>query len=182
MFCPRCGQEQLTSETKFCSRCGFLLTGVQELIYNNGLPIQTLISSENKGISPRKKGFKQGGQLLFLCLILVPIIAIISAALNLGPGLFIIAGILTFWGGILRILYARIFESNEPGEESVKTGIFSSAKKLLSKKQNANALPPNQSTVDGLYVPPFPNNWRDTNDLTPSSVTDQTTKLLEKDR
>ncbi len=130
MFCPRCGQEQVTSETKFCSRCGFLLTGVQELIYNNGLPIQTLVASENKGMSPRKKGFKQGGQLLFLCLILVPIIAIISGALNFSPALSVITGILTFWGGILRILYARVFESNEPGVGSSKTGVFSSAQKL----------------------------------------------------
>jgi hypothetical protein len=182
MFCPRCGQEQVSSETRFCSRCGFLLTGVLELIYNNGLPLLAPVISEAKGISPRKKGFKQGGKLLFLCLMTVPIIAIISAALNLGPGLFIIAGILTFWGGILRILYARIFESNEPGEESAKTGIFSSAKKLLNKKQRANILMPDQSTVANLYVPLLTNNGRDTNDLTPSSVTDQTTKLLEKDR
>lgn len=182
MFCPRCGQEQLTSETKFCSRCGFLLTGVLELIHNNGLPTQTLVSSEKKGISPRKKGFKQGGQLLFLSLMTVPIIAIISAALNFSPALSVITGILTFWGGILRMLYARIFESNEAGEDNSETGIFSFARRLLNKKQSTNALAPAHTTVNDSYIPPFTNNWRDTNDLAPQSVTDHTTKLLEKDR
>ncbi|MCA1623760.1 MAG: zinc ribbon domain-containing protein [Acidobacteria bacterium] len=182
MYCPRCGQEQVSSETKFCSRCGFLLTGVLELIYNNGLSLQTPGISEIKGISPRKKGLKQGGQLLFLCLMIVPIIGIISAALNFNPAFFIITGLLTFWGGVLRMLYARIFESNEPSEESLKTGIFSSARKLLNKKQKADTLPPNQSPFDNPYVPPVTNNWRDTNDLIRPSVTDHTTKLLEKDK
>ena len=182
MYCPRCGQEQVSSETKFCSRCGFLLTGVLELIYNNGLSLRTPGISEIKGISPRKKGLKQGGQLLFLCLMIVPIIGIISAALNFSPALFVITGILTFWGGILRMLYARIFESNEPSEDNLETGIFSSARTLLNKKQRANVLSPNQSTVDDSYLPPVTSNWRDTNDLAHPSVTDHTTKLLEKDR
>ncbi len=183
MFCPRCGQEQITIDTKFCSRCGFLLTGVLDLISNNELPTQTLVSSENKGISPRKKGLRQGGQLLLSGLIIVPVLLIFLDMLRFynSPVVAIIA-ILTFWGGILRMLYARIFESNVPSENLSETGVFSSVQKILNKKQKVNALPSDQSAVDNFNISPSTTNWHDTNDLVPQSVTDHTTKLLEKDR
>ncbi len=31
MFCPQCSQEQISEDTRFCSRCGFLMTGVSQL-------------------------------------------------------------------------------------------------------------------------------------------------------
>jgi hypothetical protein len=31
MHCPRCGQQQISDQTKFCSRCGFQLGLVSEL-------------------------------------------------------------------------------------------------------------------------------------------------------
>ena len=147
------------------------------------VPVQTLVSAENKGISPRKKGLRLGGQLLLLGLIIVPIIMLIQDMLrmNNSPIVAIIA-ILTFWGGILRMIYARIFESNEPGEDNSETGIFSSVQKILNKKQTASALPPEHSTAADSYISPSTNNWRETNDLPSQSVIDHTTKLLDKDK
>jgi len=43
------------------------------------------------------------------------------------------------------------------------------------------ALPPQQSIPTSVYAPPHAGSWRDTNDLQPTSVTEGTTKLLEKD-
>ena len=36
MHCPRCGQQQASGETKFCSRCGFQLAIVAELLHHGG--------------------------------------------------------------------------------------------------------------------------------------------------
>jgi uncharacterized membrane protein YvbJ len=36
MHCPRCGQQQLSEETRFCSRCGFQLGIVSELLLHDG--------------------------------------------------------------------------------------------------------------------------------------------------
>jgi hypothetical protein len=44
-----------------------------------------------------------------------------------------------------------------------------------------HALPPQQSIPAQAYAPPRTGTWRDTNDLEPSSVTESTTRLLEKD-
>ena len=52
---------------------------------------------------------------------------------------------------------------------------------LFGKKKEQNALPPSESIPTSGYVPPNQSNWRDTNDLAQPSVTEGTTKLLEKD-
>jgi hypothetical protein len=176
MFCPSCGQQQTSEETRFCSRCGFLLAGISSLISNNGLATQTPAAREHNAISPRKKGIKQGGQLMILGLIIVPLLAIISALFHLHPAPIIITSVLTFWGGILRMIYARIFESAYPSEVDAEQKTLNFVKKILGKK--TAALPP-QSVSS--YAPPI-NNWRDTNDLIHPSVTEDTTKLLEKDK
>ena len=36
MFCPRCSQEQINPEIRFCSRCGFPLSDVAEALDNDG--------------------------------------------------------------------------------------------------------------------------------------------------
>ena len=43
------------------------------------------------------------------------------------------------------------------------------------------SLPPAQSVPAGFYAAPQTGSWRDTNDLQPASVSENTTKLLEKD-
>jgi ribosomal protein L37E len=32
MYCPKCSQQQVSEEVRFCSRCGFSLSAVRELI------------------------------------------------------------------------------------------------------------------------------------------------------
>ena len=179
MFCPNCGQQQLSEETKFCSRCGFLLTAVWNLILRNELPNQNPAIQESGAISPRKKGLKRGGKLMMLGLIIVPLLFMFSVLFQIHPALVISVSILTFWGGILRMLYARLFESPYPNEIDVEQKTLSFAKKILGKK--TNALPPQSISVSS-YAPPPTSNWRDTNDLPQSSIIENTTKLLEKDK
>jgi uncharacterized membrane protein YvbJ len=75
MFCPVCSQEQVNDEVRFCSRCGFLLTGVSQIIANGGAFPQISNNNDPNAISPRKKGIKQGALLLFLSFIVVPLLA-----------------------------------------------------------------------------------------------------------
>lgn len=181
MFCPRCGQEQISNETRFCSRCGFLMTGVTELVANDG---NTNLSApvRAKPDSKRKRGIKKGLFIFLLSFMVVPIIAILTLMVNAEPFAVVISAILLSVGGLLRMAYALMFESNEPLGGSVEQAVYQNAQNILSGKQNANALPATQSVPASAYMPPQYGNWRDTNDLEPSSVTDPTTKLLQKDQ
>ncbi len=183
MYCPQCGQEQINQETRFCSRCGFLMTAVAELIAKGGALPQYLSSGETKPLTSRRKGLKTGGLIFLSGFLIVPLLMIISMALQVGPLPGTIAAILTFVAGFLRMIYAFIFESNNPSEATLEDNIYQTTQKLMNKKQQAKSLPP-QSISTSSYVPPVTGTWRETNDLDRvPSVTEHTTKHLnlEKD-
>ncbi len=181
MFCPRCGQEQISNETRFCSRCGFLMTGVVDLVASGG-EINLNAPKEAKVDSPRKRGIKKGLFIFLLAFLVVPIIAILTLMVNAEPFAVVISAILLGVGGLLRMAYALMFESGEPVGIAVDHSVHQTAQNILSGTSNPNALPPTQSVPASSYVPPKHGGWRDTNDLEPSSVTDPTTKLLQKDQ
>jgi hypothetical protein len=182
MFCPRCGQEQLSNETRFCSRCGFLMTGVGELIANGGNSNAFAVSKPAKVETPRKRGLKQGLFIFLLTFLVVPIVTILTIWARVEPFGVVISAILLFVGGLLRMAYALMFESNEPTGKTLEENVYQAAQNILSGSRSPNALPPQQSIPAASYIPPTQGNWRDTNDLEPSSVTDHTTKLLEQEK
>lgn len=181
MFCPRCGQEQLNDETRFCSRCGFLMIGVTELIANEGLIPEKYVTIKGGKNSPRKRGIKQGATLFLSGVLIVPLLAVIFVGILNTEGLIVpVAALLTFLGGILRMIYALLFESNNSNENTLEENVIATSQKFLNRQKNSKALPPEQSIPVANYVPPAAGNWRDTNDLEPSSVTENTTKLLDQ--
>jgi hypothetical protein len=181
MHCPRCGQEQVNEQIRFCPRCGFLLTGIAEIVANGGVNPEALQASGAKPISARKRGIKQGLFIFLLTFLVVPIISILTVWANAEPFAVAISAILLFVGGLLRMAYALMFESPNPNDTTLEQKVLAGTQQFLNKRQNANALPPQQSIPVDSYVPPTQGNWRDTNDLAPNSVTDSTTKLLQEE-
>ena len=181
MFCPKCGQERVSNDTSFCSRCGFLLTGAADLLQTGGIMTQLPAQSGFKVESPRNRGLKQGLFIFLLTFLVVPLVAIISVALGLKPWGIPIAAITLFVGGLLRVAYAAMFESTVPGGKTLEESAYAGAQALLNRSPNAQSLPPQQSYPVSSYVSPATGNWRDTSDLEPTSITEGTTKLLEND-
>jgi hypothetical protein len=182
MFCPTCGQRQISEDTSFCSKCGFLLTGVTELIINGGALPQALQPSKPKKDSPRKRGVKQGVFIFLLSFLVVPLIAILTIAADVRePFVVAIAAILLGAGSLLRVAYALMFESSEPYGTTLEENALNAAQNFLGKNKSAAALPPQQSIPTSTYVPPTAGNWRDTNDLNAApSITENTTKFLDE--
>lgn len=173
MYCPQCGQQQASAELRFCSRCGFPLGGVIALLSNGG---QAATENTAKVESARRRGIKQGAFISLLTFVVVPIISIITVWLRMEPFAVAISSVLFFFGGLLRIAYAFMFESNDqPGSP------VAGATQKAIHQTNAQQLPPAQSMPAAAFVPPRPASWRETNDLEPSSVIDNTTKLLQKE-
>lgn len=168
-------------ETRFCSRCGFPLTGISHLISNNGELPQIIEKNDTTAISARKRGIKQGAVLMLFGMIVVPVIAIIAVASHSEPWFVILVSILTFWGGILRMLYAMLFESKNVSAENESILPEFVSKRFSSKQKKLKELSPAQTIPVSTYTPPA-TDWRNTtNDLVaPPSVTDETTKFLTK--
>ena len=180
MHCPHCGQQQVSSATRFCSRCGFLLSGVAEVMANNGIVPTNQGGIAGQTDSPRRRGIKLGAFIFLLTFILVPLTAVISITLNIPPFLPAMAVFLFGGGGILRMVYALMFESTQSKTSGAgpQTAFPQSMPDTRFEPQLMAAPARTES-----YTPPRQGKWMDTNDLTanPPSVTDSTTKLLESD-
>ena len=179
MHCPQCGQQQVSENVRFCSRCGFPLDGVIQLLANGGtLPVYREPGTPVP-ISPRKKGVRQGGILFLTGVLLVPILGILLSysGSNFLELLTAIAAVICFEGGPLRMLYAALFEEGGPNWARVQTSYAQPPVSLQSGMPPRNALPP----------PPArqPTGWSsrpNTGEIVrPPSVTEGTTRLLDKD-
>ena len=116
MFCPQCGQQQVSGAVRFCSRCGFPLDGVIHLLASGGMMPVYRASDEPVQISPRRKGVKQGAVLLLSGAVIVPILGTIA---SFSPSYFpqllaALAAIICFVGGPFRMRYAALFEEGAP--------------------------------------------------------------------
>jgi hypothetical protein len=177
MFCPECGQERISQVTSFCSRCGFLLTGTAELRRTGGAP---LLPAEDTP-SPRSRGIKSGLFIFLLTFLVAPILGMLSVfALGMRPWPMGIAVFLLGGGGLLRIAYALMFESRYPLALPAGDGLQLDEQPALERITPNAFLHPQRDLAASEYASPRAGRWLDTNDLEPLSVTDSTTKLLEK--
>ena len=124
MHCPKCGQQQVSEETRFCSRCGFLLTGIAEVVANSGVVPAKKTGLFGSSGSRKRRGVMQGTFMLLLTFLVVPILALISLAFNLEPFLPAIGALLFGIGGILRIIYALMFEAGAADLDTFQQGAF----------------------------------------------------------
>lgn len=181
MHCPKCGQQQTTEETRFCSRCGFSLTGIAVVVANNGFLPSDIQAQKSSVFFPVRRGVKQGAFLFLLSFLVVPLIAMISIALNAEPYAVFASAIILGVGGILRAFYALMFEPKELPYHLIEGVSDSHSMNAASLR---SALPGSSSVPAAAYAPPTTGKWLDTNDLNrePDSVTDTTTKLLVRDQ
>jgi hypothetical protein len=185
MFCPNCGQRQISNDARFCSACGFPLNVVSELLEKGGrLPWRTP-SPVGGALSPRNKGLKQGAFLMLSTVVVVPVVIFLGVVMLGFPGELIpLAAIVCVMGGLLRMLYALFFESNIPIEVA-GAGVPPYAPpavppNYLGAPNQATALPPQQSTPAPAYHRPQRFDTGELAQMPKTSVTDHTTRLLDK--
>jgi hypothetical protein len=163
---------------RFCSRCGFLMEGVMHLLANSG--ILPHVEPGERKISKKRKGVMQGVVIFLAGILIVPLFGTMSAfsdgRISDVFGFFAaMSAIICFVGGLLRTLFAAIFEEGAP-----KPRPYMAAPSYMPP-----AMPPAPARVSAL-PPPAVNTqpWRQRPEtaeiVPPSSVPDHTTKLLEK--
>src|ERR1044071_7894427 len=105
MYCPRCGQQQLSDEVRFCSRCGLPLAGVAPLISAASVDAA---GGPRKGILAGKRpGVRRGAKLMFFSVVLFPIFFAMAIAAD-SPGPLVIP-LTLFLAGAAFMLYTVLF-------------------------------------------------------------------------
>jgi hypothetical protein len=179
MFCPRCSQEQISDDIKFCSRCGFPLTDVAEALQNNGTVERNVIQSTKDLKIATIKG------------IIIMILAVKFVLLSLvfgspEPSFFVqfnlLVGILFFLFGMGLIAYNFWLKPAMLQKKSEREVLPNDSRKSFSAAQTTGNLlnEPDLSQV-ASYAPP--QKGVTTNDLAvPVSVVEETTKQLRSDK
>lgn len=162
MYCPQCSQEQVSEEMRFCSRCGFPLAIVSQLVRGGGA-LEGFDPEAKRELSPRQKGVRWGLILMILSLLLVPLAALMTAMKSDFFALFVPV-LALFALGLGRLVHAYVLA--QPTPRGIRT-----------------------QQVPGAYAPPLPAgqgipaaNWKrpvNTSEMAhPVSVTENTTRLL----
>lgn len=179
MFCPQCGQQQLSEAVRFCSRCGFQLGAVSGLLASGGVSPSVVMPDEGPAVeTPRRKGMRQGGVMLLFGIFLMPMFAILHELLGT-PDKLPLIGVLFFMAGLLRLIYALAFEEGSARRRkgSHAPSAYAPPGQFGAGGWGAGELPPAQSTPAHSYVPPRAN----TSEIGyQPSVTESTTRLLDE--
>ncbi|MEP7340612.1 MAG: zinc ribbon domain-containing protein [Acidobacteriota bacterium] len=173
MFCPKCGCHAGPDGSRFCRNCGFRMDGVAQLLARNGAPEGYVQPPAAVALqpSPRKKGLKKGGKILFGAVAFFPLFFGFCFLVNSGGPLVVPAFV--FFAGMMRMLYARIFEDAAPESPTAFQPFVQPV-----------AVPPQPvSFLPGNYQPPLTqqSNVPTTGNLVaPPSVSEPTTNLLKQ--
>ena len=194
MHCPSCGQKQVLSTEhlrplplwnfgdgqRFCSRCGFPMELVAELLDHGGfLPILAELD-QKKRVFSRRNGVVFSVFWMILLMMLIP--ALIGIANGLSAAQAISAVIGLFGGLMIMIGSLTLLPSSEPqpmlDAQKFRSPAAPTADLHIPKQKT---LPPDRSIPTSVHAPPQAGMWRDTNELEPSRFTEGTTRPLEKE-
>jgi zinc ribbon protein len=185
MHCPKCGQQQVSDEMRFCPRCGFALGIVTELLVTGG----TLPEREKESLAARFSGRKRGKRLGLLLMSTAMLLAIIAGIIHDSlatdplntPGLaakliLFLPAIIIGVAGFVRFLYAWLLETNVQSGTSPVLPRSAGMKSALHGEDYV-ALPASQSIPAAAFVA----KRGDTTEMVnPPSVTENTTRLLDQ--
>jgi len=180
MYCPQCGQQQVSDMTKFCSKCGFPLEGTTAVLASGGTAPMRYVQPGKQKPSPRSLGVRQGAALMLSGILVVPVVSILAYNLLYDVSHIIIplSALFCFVGGLFRILYALLMEDPNPQMNIDQiAGYAQPPVPQFSQPARNAALPP--AAVNSAA------NWRPRPNTAeiyqPPSVTENTTRLLDKD-
>jgi hypothetical protein len=181
MHCPRCGQQQVSDQTKFCSRCGFQLGLVSELLMNGGfLPQLAELYKGKSTLFSRKNGLIFTALWFNFFVMMMPAFFGIADAEN-AAGVSAVFGI---FSTMMLLIISIAFLKRAPKPYELAAHQMATPPAALYGNPAMGALPPQQAQPASTYMPPE-GSWRapDTGDLArrPGSVTEGTTRLLKKD-
>lgn len=171
MYCPNCGQQQVSEEMRFCSRCGLALSGLAEWLAGGRLPLKRQAEDQTAALSPRRKGIRRAAKLMFFSGVLFPIFLAFSIGVEEGAPM--VVPFVVFFISLVMMLYARLFSDKHP-----PLNLQAAQTSTLGSTPARGSLPP----PINVPVPGVGRQQVRTNELAgPPSVTENTTRLLDND-
>lgn len=174
MFCPKCSQQQISDEARFCSRCGFQLGVVKALLADDGLGSQAL-GTVALDRSLRKRDATIGALFMFIAALIVAAVTVDLPPSHSARIVFLIIA----WLGLSLLInivpVLRYFFNGDAASRTTSAGLAPGLITQSSHTTRNAALPP-------AHTAPVTNfTWQQMNTtevVQPSSITENTTNLL----
>ncbi len=178
MFCPKCCQQQISDNIRFCSRCGFQLNIVKALLADNGKELPQNSAARASAGSLRKKDMKIGAVLMSLFALRV---AWVTEDLSLEREFIaLILNCLILCALINVIPMIRDFFRRSATQESpLSSKILASLTARFNDRDQKSVLPPAYSRPATDY---FATGINSAEVFPPPSVTEKTTNLLSSNQ
>jgi hypothetical protein len=169
MFCPKCGQ-QSSDEVRFCPRCGLALAGLTGYVAANDPAATRLDPARAAELTAKRLGTRRGAKMMFFSVILFPIFFGFCFIVDNPAPLFV--PFTLFLAGLVVLAYARLF-----GDE-----LIPSRQRASRQDLGAGSDRPALGAPTFTPAPLFNQQRANTAEIyQPPSVTENTTKLLDKD-
>ena len=177
MHCPQCGQQQVSDEVRYCSRCGLSLAAVARLIEGGG-HLAEFGEGEGRVLSQRQRGVRKGMIIMAGGLGFCGLAGLLTA---MKDDFFVLlpVGLLIFIIGLMRMLYGMLLEDDAPRPTTARGAAATKTPPALEgARAHGAGLPP----ARGFSAADLARPRHKTAEMsTPPSVTESTTRLLEKE-
>jgi hypothetical protein len=170
MFCPQCGQQQPSEEVRFCARCGLSLVPHAALLSVGNDAAAGLSRAPAPVLTRRRVNRRRAAKLMFFSVVLLPVFIGLGIAVDEPAPLLL--PFFTFLAGLAWWVYARLFvDDSTPviprkSRRDLKAG---GEQPALGAPQFVPASLFNQQGAHTAEI------------VQPPSVTENTTRLLDKD-
>jgi hypothetical protein len=175
MYCPKCSQQQVSDEMRYCSRCGFSLTAVRELIASGSGLVEHGAEAQAGQLSRGHRGVRKGAWMMLASLALTVVVALLSA-IDDGFAVLGLLPFLCFVIGVGLVLFGVFI-----GEKRARRG-----KGVASQPYVVPTMPaarnPELSAPGVAPIGNFTAQRVETAEMVrPPSVTENTTRLLDEE-
>lgn len=175
MYCPKCSQEQVSEEMRFCSRCGFSLSAVRELVVSENTLVEKGAGAQTGERSCGQKAVLRGAWMMLAGLVLTIFVGLLSAVDD-DFAVFFLLPFFCFVFGVVSVFYGVFLADKR-------------ARKKAALKANVVPMMPGQTGIPAALpaaritpIESFPSKRGATAEMIqPPSVTENTTRLLDED-
>ncbi len=178
MYCPKCSQQQVSDETSFCSRCGFPLGSVRELVVSNGVSAENEVGASEVQLSQSERGMRKGGFIMLAGFALLLIVGLLTA-INDVFAVILLIPVLCFIAGFARLFYGMFLEKRTSFSKGDASEPQTSA---IPAQLDSNARNPQLSPSGFIPIEDFNTQRMMAAKIVQlPSVTENTTKLLDEE-
>ena len=175
MYCPKCSQEQLSEEVRFCSRCGFSIGAVRELIASGNA-----LTVPGTDVQPRscgQKAVRRGAWIMLASLAFTLFVGFMSA-IDDDFAVMLVLPFLGFIIGLLSVFYGTFWADKRALKKAAaKSGVVPMMPGQLATPARAELAASRMAPIES-----FTGKRGETSEMVqPPSVTENTTRLLEEE-